>query len=121
MKTPKCKPKPMAKDVVEVVNNVGKQEGMPEGIQFHNIHHESTLPGLCADKVGHKDNDSCASDNDWKDRKNPELDLKNLGTDVSINNDEVNDLDDGDAIHLNDGFGDIKDIVNDGVQHKEDN
>ena len=32
--TPKCKPKPMAKDVVKVVNEMGKQEGMPDGIQF---------------------------------------------------------------------------------------
>ena len=38
--TPKCKAKPMAKDVVEVVNEMGKQERMLDGIQLHNLHHE---------------------------------------------------------------------------------
>ena len=40
--TLKCKPKPTAEDIVEVVNKMGKQEGMPDGTQFHTIHHEST-------------------------------------------------------------------------------
>ena len=64
----------MAEDVVKVVNKMGKQEGMPDGIQFHSIHHESTLSDLYADEDGHDDDDddSCASDNNWKDRKNPE-------------------------------------------------
>ena len=35
--TPKCKPVPMPDDVIEVVNEVGKQEGMPNGIEFLNI------------------------------------------------------------------------------------
>ena len=51
--------------------------------------------------------------------------MKNLVAGVSINNDEVNDLvndlNNEDAIHLNDGFGDIKDFVIDRVQHEEDN
>ena len=42
----------MAEDVVEVVNEMGKQEGMLDGIQFHNIHHESTLSDLYAKEVG---------------------------------------------------------------------
>ena len=120
--TPKCKPKPMAEDVVEVVNEMGKQEGMPDGIQFHNIHHKSTLSDLYADEVGLHDNDnSCASDDNWKDRKNPEVDLKNLVANVGIDNDEVNDLDDEDTRHLNDGFGGIKDTTNGGVHHEQDN
>ena len=98
---------------------------MPDGIQFHNIHHKSTLLDLYADKVGHKDNDSCASDKDQKDRKNPDDDLKNLVADVGIDNDEVDDLVDDpnkeDATHLNDGFGTIEDIVNGGVQHEKEN
>ena len=61
---PKCKLKPMVEDVVKVANEMGKQEGMPDGIQFHNIHHKSTLSDLYADKVGHQDNDSCTSDED---------------------------------------------------------
>ena len=38
-----------------------------------------------------------------------------------MDDDEVDDLDNTDAIPLNDGFGDIKDTTNDGVQHKQDN
>ena len=30
--TLKCEPKPMVEDIVEVVNNIGKQEGIPDGI-----------------------------------------------------------------------------------------
>ena len=59
----------MAEDVVIVVNEMDKQEGMPDGIQFHNIHHESTLSDLYADKVGHEDDNSCASDKEWMDKK----------------------------------------------------
>ena len=44
--TPKCKPKPMAEDIVEVVNMMGKQEETLGRIQFHNIHHGSTLSDL---------------------------------------------------------------------------
>ena len=117
----KNKPKPMTEDVVKVVNNIGKQEGMPAGIQFHNIYHRLTLSDLYADKVGHKDDNSCVSDDNWKDRKNPEIDLKNLVANVGISSDEVDDLDNKEAIHLNDGFCDIQDIVNNGVQHEEDN
>ena len=62
--TPKCKPKPMAEDVVEIVNNVDKQEQMPGSIQFHNIHQEPTFSDLYANEVGHKDNDSCVSNKD---------------------------------------------------------
>ena len=115
-----CKPKPMAKDIVEVVNEMGKQQGMPDGIQFHNIHHKSTLSDLYADEVGQDDN-SYASDNDQKDRKYPQADLKNLVANVGINNDEVNDLEDGDALQLNDGFVGNKDTANDGVQDEQDN
>ena len=44
----------MAEDVVEIVNEMGKQEGILDGIQFHNIHHESTLSDLYANAVGQK-------------------------------------------------------------------
>ena len=44
--TPKYNPKPMAEDVVKVVNKMGKQERMPDGIQFHKIHNKLTLSDL---------------------------------------------------------------------------
>ena len=100
---PNFKPKPMAEDIVEVVNEMDKQEQMQNRIQFHNIHHKSTLSDLLADEVGH-DNNSCTSNNDWKDRKNPEVNLKNLVADVGIGDDEVDDLGNKDALHLNDGL-----------------
>ena len=84
--TLKCKLKPTAEDIVKVVNEMGKQEGILDTIQFYNIHHESTLSDLFANEVGCHDNNSCASKNDLKDKKNPELDLKNLGANVGINN-----------------------------------
>ena len=65
---------------------------------------------MYADEVGHHDDDSCASDKNWKDRKNSEIDLKNLVANVGIDDDEVDDLDNKDALHPNDGFGVGKDI-----------
>ena len=73
--TPKCKPIPMPDNVIQVVNDMGIQEGMPSGIQFRNIHHESTLADLFADNDFY-DDDSCASDNDWGLNNNPEEDLR---------------------------------------------
>ena len=32
--TPICKPVPMPDDVIEVMNKMGKDEGMPDGIYF---------------------------------------------------------------------------------------
>ena len=67
----KCKPIPMPDDVIEVVNDLGIQDGMPSGIEFRSIHHVSTLVDLFADKDLNNDNSS-ASDNDWGLNKNPE-------------------------------------------------
>ena len=62
--SPKCKPVPMPDDVIEVVNDMGIQDGIPSGIEFRNIHHESTLADLFAGKDLNNDN-SNASNNDW--------------------------------------------------------
>ena len=98
----------MAEDIMEVFNETGELVGIPNGIQFHNIHHKSTLSDLFTNEVGQDYNNSCASDEDWKDRKNPEDDLKNLVADVAIDNDEVDDLvgdlNDKDSIQFNDGM-----------------
>ena len=63
----------MAEDIVTIVNDIGNKEGMPDGIQFYNIH-ELTLSNLYADEVGHDDN-SYASDNNWNDKEKPEQDV----------------------------------------------
>ena len=73
--TPKCKPKPMAEDIISLVNDIGNMEGMPDELQFHNIHHKLTLSNLYANEVGHND-DSYASDNNWNNKEMPEQDVR---------------------------------------------
>ena len=89
--TPKCKHVPMPDDVIEVVNDMGKQEGMPNGIQFHNIHHKSTLADFYADE-DLNDDDSCALVTDWDLSKKPEEDLKKITFDDHVDDDEVEDF-----------------------------
>ena len=65
----------MAKDIVEIVNETVEREGIPHWIQFHNIYYILTLSDLYADEVGHDNGNSCASDNNRKDKKKPEQDM----------------------------------------------
>ena len=60
----------MTEDIVTTVNNSEMEEGMLDGIQCNNRHHESMLSNLYANEVGHNNHDSYASDGDWnkKDR-----------------------------------------------------
>ena len=81
---PKCKPVPMPDDVIQVVNDMGEQDGMLSGIEFCNIHHESTLVDLFADNHLNDDN-SNTSGNDWGLNKNPEEDLKKIKFDDHVN------------------------------------
>ena len=102
--TPKCKHVPMPDNLTQVVNDMGKQEGMPNRIQFCNIHHKSTLADLFADHDLHNDN-SCASDTDRGLYKKPEKVLKKITFDSHVDDNEVKDLniDNEDILHLNDG------------------
>ena len=52
------------KDVIQVVNDMGKQEVTPDGIQFRNIYHKSILLDLFANHDLY-DNDIYTSDGDW--------------------------------------------------------
>ena len=61
--TPKFKLIPIPDDVIQAVNDMGIQEVMPNEIKYRNIHHESTLADLFADK-DLNDDDSNASNND---------------------------------------------------------
>ena len=54
----------MAEDIITVVNDIGKEEEMPGGIQFHNIHHESILFEFYADEVDYDDNSSDGIEDD---------------------------------------------------------
>ena len=60
----------MPDDIIQVVNDMGIQDGIPSGVQLHNIYHESTLADLFTDNDLNDDN-SNASDNDWGLNKNP--------------------------------------------------
>ena len=56
---------------------------MPDRIQFRNIHLESSLSDLFADKDLDV-SDSCAYNADWNMGKNPEVDLKKLVSNIAI-------------------------------------
>ena len=88
-------------------------------IQFHKIHHESTLSDLYENTDKSADS-SCASDADFEQKKKPEEDLVRLTFDVDIDDDEVDDLNinNEDILHLNDG-GDLSCNIKD--KHKQDN
>ena len=92
---------------------------MPFGIQFHNIHHESTLSDLYADNDKSADS-SCASDDNFEQKKKPEEDLVRPTFNVDINNDEVDDLNinNEDILHLND-WGDLNHNIED--EHEQEN
>ena len=62
--TPRCKPIPMPDNVIEVVNQMGEDDGSPDGIVFRNILKESTINDIYGD-VDSQDNSSCASDKSW--------------------------------------------------------
>ena len=80
----------MPDNVIKAVNDMDKQEGMPNRIQFRNIHHESTLADLFTENDLQDDN-SCASDADWDLNKKPEEDLKKITFDNHFDDDEVKD------------------------------
>ena len=65
---------------------------MPNGIEFLNIHKESTLSDLFADENLNY-NDINASDQDWGDKKNPEDDLQLATFDRDIDRDIDNGVD----------------------------
>ena len=111
--TPKCKPVPIPDNVIQVVNDIGEQDGMPNGIEFRNIHHESTLADFFAeDNLNNDDNN--VSNNDWGLNKNPEEDLKMITFDDHVDENEAQDLN----IDNKDDSGDLS--CNIGVQHEQE-
>lgn len=62
--TPKCKLKPMSQDVIDIVNKLGEEEGVPDGIQFLDVHGKATLMDLYP--ADEDDDDSQASDMDYE-------------------------------------------------------
>ena len=62
--TPRCKPVPMPGNVIDAVNKMREDEGIPDGIHFCNIYKESNLDDLYGD-IESQDDSSCASDESW--------------------------------------------------------
>ena len=58
------------------------------------MHRESTFSDLYTNEIGHADDDSCASDDDWKytDKAKREEDVK-IPSDMDINDDKLEDID----------------------------
>ena len=103
----------MAKDIVTTVNEIGMKEGMLDWIQFQNTHHELALSNLFADKVGHNNDDSYTSEDNWNKKDSSKQDIK-LVANTNIDEDEledINDLDDEAELHLNDRIADNKDTT----------
>ena len=103
--TLRCKSIPMPDDVIAVVNQIGEDDGSPEGIVFCNIHKELTVEDLYGD-VDSQDDSSCASDKNWDTKKEGDQeDDKNIVYDDDIEQDEINDLN-KDLLHLRNGLED---------------
>ena len=102
---PKYKFVPMSDNVIDILNKMGEDKGMPNGIHFCNIHKESTLDDLYKD-IESQDDRSCVSVSyeSWDIPNNGgEIDQKNIVYNDAVNDDEIDDLD-NDPFHLNDGL-----------------
>ena len=100
--TPRCKPIPIPQDVIDLVNEMGEQEGIPDGIQFLNVHGKATLMDLYP--AEEHDDDSCVSDLDYTEES--DIEDESLVVDVDIEEDPllVEEIDDnpGDQSKEND-------------------
>ena len=67
--TPRCKPIPMADNIIKVINQMGEDDRSPDGIVFHNILKESTIDEIYGD-VDSQGTSSCASNKSWDMVKN---------------------------------------------------
>ena len=125
----------ITKDVIQVVNDIVKQEVTPDRIQFYQMFREAILSDLFTNSDLYDDN-SYASYADWKiERKletdlkkiefnidKPDIDLMKIEFNINVNDDEIDDMNNEEAVYLNDGLDDdnytgIKDSV---VQHEQD-
>ena len=129
-------------DVIQVMNDLVKQDVTPDRIQCYNIHHESILQDLFTnndlyddDSYASYDDDSNASYTDWKIQKTsetdlkklecnidkPETDLERIEFNINVNNGEINSMNDKEAVYINDGLADNNNnnIEDHGAQHEQ--
>ena len=111
------------------MNHLIKPEVTPDGIQCYNIHHESILSDLFT-KSDIYDNDSYASYADWEIEKTPEAnpkklkfninkpetDLKKIDFNINVNDDEINDMNNEEAVHPS---GDLTDDNDSNIEDHE--
>ena len=118
--TPRCNSIPMPDDMISIVNQMGVDDGSPEGIIFCNIHKVLTMEDLYED-VNSQDNSSCASgkSSDMK-KDGGQEDNKNIVYGGNMELDEINDLNE-DLLHLSNGLGDNINDANNNLQYKEEN
>ena len=113
-----CKHIPMADDVIEVVNQMGEDDGSPDGNFFHNIHKESTIEDMYGG-INSQDNSSCASDKSCDMKKDDgQEDQKIIVYNVDMEQDEISDLK-KDLLHLRNGLGDNINDANNKLQYIE--
>ena len=87
----------MNEDIIIIINEIGRNGGMLNEIQLQNMYHKSTLSDLFAEQIGHDDDDSCASNNDWKyidKTKHEENEI--FRSDINIGDNELEDTNDTD-------------------------
>ena len=123
-------------DILQVMNELMKQEVKSNGIQCYNIHHESSLSDLIA-RSDIYNNDSYVLYADWKIEKIPEAnpkkiefninkpntDLKKIDFNINVNNDDIDDKNNEETVHPSgDLTSDNDDNIEDhGAQHKQIN
>ena len=117
--TPRCKPIPMPDDVISIVNQMGVDDGPPEGIVFCNIHKELSVEDLYRN-VDSQDNNDNASDTSWDKKKDDgQNDNKNIVYDDDVEHDKIDDLNE-DLLHLRNRLGDNINDANNGHQYIEE-
>ena len=115
--TQRCKPVPMPDDVIKVVNKMGKDEGMPNGMNFSNIQKKSTLDDLYGD-LDSQDDTSCAPNKSWDILKDgDQIDQKTIVYNDAVDDDKIDDLNKEDALHLQDGLANNNGNNNNNIEH----
>ena len=119
--TQKCVLQPMTQDIIDLVNQMGTEENVKDGIQFSNVDGGATLADLYAAEKN--DDDSCASDKDYK---SDDEDVNASDDDLNANeewdeDDDSSDSDDDDD--PSDGEYDLNDGMesSDGSSRTDDN
>ena len=82
----------MTKDIINIVNEMGRKEEISDATQFQNMHCKSSISDLYAYEVGHDNDDRYASDKDWTDKTKHKDDVK-LIYNMNIDDDKLEGID----------------------------